>query len=192
MNPVSLERKTKETNIRLVLDLGRKEPPSIATGIPFFDHMLTAMAFHGGFYLEIEAEGDLEVDDHHTVEDVGIVLGDAFRKAREAAPSIKRYGHSVIPMDEALSEVVVDACNRPYWVIQADFPQSHAGKFDLALVREFLIALTNRGALNLHAQCRYGSNGHHMAESLFKALGRALAAAHEPKEGPAPSTKGVL
>ena len=192
MSSVTVNRETKETKISLTLDLNRKDAPVLMTGIPFFDHMLNAMAFHGGFFLEVNAQGDLEVDDHHLVEDLGLVLGDAFRQIREQSPSIMRYGHSVIPMDEALSEVVIDACNRPYWVIGANFPQAHAGTFDLSLIREFLIALANRGAMNLHAHCRYGSNGHHMAESLFKALGRALAAAHSPRVGPAPSTKGVL
>lgn len=192
MSPITLERTTKETSIKLSLDLSSRETPSLSTGIPFFDHMLNAMAFHGGFFLKVEAKGDLEVDDHHLVEDVGLVLGEAFRKARESSPSIQRYGHSIIPMDEALSEVVVDACNRPYWVIKTDYPQPYAGKFDLSLIREFLIALTNRAGINLHAHGRYADNGHHMAESLFKALGRALAQAHSPKEGPSPSTKGVL
>ncbi len=192
MSSVTVKRETKETKIELTMDLGKALSPVLNSGIPFFDHMLNAMAFHGGFYLEVKATGDLEVDDHHLVEDLGLVLGDAFRQAREKNPSIHRYGHSIIPMDEALSEVVIDACNRPYWVIQAEFPQTHAGKFDLALVREFLIALTNRGGINLHAHCRYGTNSHHMVESLFKALGRALSMAHAPKAGVIPSTKGVL
>lgn len=194
MGHAAIERKTKETDIRLCLDLNRRDAPKVATGVPFFDHMLTAFAFHGGFFLEIEAKGDLEVDAHHLVEDTGLVLGEAFRKAQESRGGVVRYGHAVIPMDEALSEVVVDACGRPYWVYQAEFPQSHAGTFDLSLVREFLIAFTNRAQVNLHAHCRYGANGHHMAEALFKALGKALAQAYAPRDGgtAAMSTKGVI
>jgi imidazoleglycerol-phosphate dehydratase len=194
MSHATIERKTKETQIRLVVDLDRREAPKVATGVPFFDHMLTAFAFHGGFYLEVEAQGDLEVDPHHLVEDTGLVLGEAFKKVQEARGGVHRYGHSTIPMDEALSEVVIDACGRPYWVYQAEFPQSHAGTFDLSLVREFIIAFTNRAQVNLHAHCRYGANGHHMVEALFKALGKALAEAYAPRDGgsAAMSTKGVI
>lgn len=194
MAHATIERKTKETQIHLTIDLDRKEPPILSTGVPFFDHMLHAMAFHGGFFLEVSATGDLEVDPHHLVEDTGLVLGEALKKAQEIRGGVARYGHSVIPMDEALSEVTIDACGRPYWVYQAAFPQSHAGTFDLSLVREFLIALTNRAQINLHAQCRYGENGHHMVEALFKALGKAVAQAYAPREGgtAAMSTKGVI
>jgi len=194
MSRATIERKTKETKIRLTLDLDRHEAPKVATGVPFFDHMLTAFAFHGGFFLEIDAEGDLAVDPHHLVEDTGLVLGDAFKKVQEARGGVVRYGHSVIPMDEALSEVTVDACGRAYWVFDADFPQPTAGTFDLSLIREFIIAFTNRAQVNLHARCRYGANGHHMAEALFKALGKALAQAYASREGGevAMSTKGVI
>lgn len=194
MSRATIERKTKETQIVLTLDLDRKDPPKIVTGVPFFDHMLTAFSFHGGFYLEVDARGDLEVDAHHLVEDTGLVLGEAFKKAQETRGGVVRYGHSVIPMDEALSEVVIDACGRAYWVYEAAFPQSHAGTFDLSLVREFLIGFTNRAQVNLHAHCRYGANGHHMVEALFKALGKALAQAYSPREGgsAAMSTKGVI
>jgi imidazoleglycerol-phosphate dehydratase len=194
MSRATIERKTKETQITLTLDLDRHEAPKIATGVPFFDHMLTAFAFHGGFFLELGARGDVEVDPHHLVEDTGLVLGDAFKKAQEARGGVVRYGHSVIPMDEALSEVTVDACGRSYWVYTADFPQSHAGTFDLSLIREFVIAFANRAQVNLHAHCRYGANGHHMAEALFKALGKALAQAYAPRAGgdAAMSTKGLI
>jgi imidazoleglycerol-phosphate dehydratase len=194
MSRATIERQTKETKIRLTLDLDRRDQPRVATGVPFFDHMLTAFAFHGGFYLEVDAQGDLEVDPHHLVEDTGLVLGEAFKKVQEARGGVMRYGHSVIPMDEALSEVTVDACGRAYWVYTAEFPQTHAGSFDLSLVREFIVALANRAQINLHAHCRYGSNGHHMAEALFKALGKALGAAYAPREGgsAAMSTKGVI
>jgi len=194
MSRASIERQTKETKILLTLDLDRRDVPRIHTGVPFFDHMLTALSFHGGFYLEVEAEGDLAVDPHHLVEDTGLVLGDAFKKVQEARGGLVRYGHSVIPMDEALSEVTIDACGRAYWVYTAEFPQSHAGTFDLSLVREFVIAFTNRAQVNLHAHCRYGANGHHMVEALFKALGKALAQAYTPRDGgsAAMSTKGVI
>jgi imidazoleglycerol-phosphate dehydratase len=194
MSRAALERNTKETQIQLSLDLDRKDPPKISTGVPFFDHLLTAFAFHGGFYLEVNAKGDIEVDPHHLVEDTGIVLGDAFKKAQELRGGLVRYGWSVIPMDDALSEVAVDACGRAYWVYQAVFPQTHAGTFDLSLVREFLIGLANRAQINLHALCRYGSNGHHMVEALFKALGKALAQAYAPRDGgsAAMSTKGLV
>jgi imidazoleglycerol-phosphate dehydratase len=194
MSRATVERQTKETKISLTIDLTKAETPKVSTGVPFFDHLLHAMAFHGGFFLEIRASGDLEVDPHHLVEDTGLVLGEALRKAQDTLGGVARYGHSVIPMDEALSEVTIDACGRPAWVYTADFPQTHAGTFDLSLVREFLIALANRAQINLHAHCRYGANGHHMVEALFKALGRALAQAYTPKAGgtAAMSTKGVI
>ena len=194
MSRATIERKTKETQIQLTLDLDRRDAPKVSTGLPFFDHMLTAFAFHGGFALEINATGDLEVDPHHLVEDTGLVLGDAFKKAQEARGGVARYGHSIIPMDEALSEVTIDACGRAYWVYTAEFPQTHAGTFDLSLVREFIIAFANRAQVNLHAQCRYGINGHHMVEALFKALGKAVAQAYATRDGGAAamSTKGVL
>jgi imidazoleglycerol-phosphate dehydratase len=194
MSRAAIERTTKETKIQLTLDLDRRDPPRVATSVPFFDHMLTAFAFHGGFYLEVTAQGDLEVDPHHLVEDMGIVLGDAFKKVQEGRGGVARYGWSVIPMDDALSEVAVDVCGRAYWVYQASFPQTHAGTFDLSLVREFVIGLANRAQINLHALCRYGSNGHHMVEALFKALGKALAQAYAPRDGgsAAMSTKGLV
>ena len=193
MSP-TIERKTKETDIRLTLDLDHQDPPKISTGVPFFDHLLTALSFHGGFFLEVSARGDLEVDPHHLVEDTGLVLGDAFKKVQDDRGGINRFGHSVIPMDEALSEVVIDACGRPACVYTANFPQTNAGSFDLSLIREFLIAFTNRAQVNLHAHCRYGANGHHMVEALFKALGKALAQAYATRNGGSSSmsTKGVI
>ncbi len=194
MSRATVERNTKETKIHLTVDLDRREQPRINTGVPFFDHMLTALAFHGGFYLEATAQGDLEVDPHHLVEDMGIVLGDALKKVQDARGGVARYGWSVIPMDDALSEVAIDACGRAYWVYEASFPQTHAGAFYLSLVREFVIGLANRAQINLHALCRYGSNGHHMVEALFKALGKALAQAYAPRDGgsAAMSTKGLV
>lgn len=170
---VTVERKTKETDIKLALDLSSRGNISISTTVPFFDHMLTSMAFHGGFSLTIEATGDIEVDPHHVVEDVGLVFGDALFQSLEFG-AVMRYGHSVIPMDEALSEVTIDVCKRPYLVYMAEYPQTHSGNFDMSLFREFFQALANRAQVNLHANCRYGHNAHHMSEALFKALGKTI------------------
>lgn len=167
---------------------------NIQTGVPYLDHMLTAMAFHGKFDLDIKATGDLEVDPHHLVEDVGLVFGDALKTTVEKFGGVKRYAQSCIPMDEALSEVVVDVCMRPYLVYKADYPQEFSGTFQMFLLREFFHALTAKGALTLHAICRYGENSHHMSEALFKALGRALKEAYTPIDSSTDSmsTKGKL
>jgi len=186
-------RKTGETDITLTLTMDTREPSRIDMGVPFLVHMLNSMAFHGGFSLNIRGTGDIEVDPHHLVEDLGLVLGDALTEIRRTSGPCLRFGHSVIPMDEALSEVTVDAAGRPCLVYQADYPQSRAGDFDLCLVREFLLALSNRAGMNIHALCRYGENSHHMAEALFKALGKAVAQALTPVEAEgALSTKGLL
>jgi imidazoleglycerol-phosphate dehydratase len=189
----SLKRETKETNISLTVSLDEAEPVAIDTGVPFFDHLLTAMSFHGGFSLSLKATGDLSVDAHHLVEDSGLVLGDAFLALTSAEPGITRFGHAVIPMDEALSEVSVDVCGRPACVYRAEFPQPLVGTFDTSLIREFLLALAQRAKISLHAAVREGENSHHMAECLFKALGKALAAAYAPGHGRASvSTKGTI
>ena len=159
-------------------------------GIPFFEHMLNAMAFHGGFRLEVEASGDIEVDPHHLVEDLGLVLGQALSCLRKGN-ALARFGHAVVPMDETLAEVILDASGRPYLVYQADYPQERVGTFDLRLIKEFFHALAVKGEMNVHALCRYGGNAHHIAEALFKALGRALGEAYTPlKEEKVLSTKG--
>lgn len=189
-----ISRTTKETDIRLRLELTSGADIELSTGLPFFEHMLRAMAFHGGFGLAVKASGDVAVDPHHLVEDCGLVLGDAFaRILRETGP-VHRYGSSVIPMDDALSEAVVDVCNRPYLVYRVNYPQEHSGDFPMALLREFFLGLANRAQINLHLRCRYGKNSHHMAESLFKAAGRALAEAYSPAAPGASemSTKGML
>ncbi len=189
---IELNRKTKETDITLLLGLDGPRGAELDLGLPFFEHMLNALAFHGGFRLKITARGDIEVDPHHLVEDLGLVLGDALTRLR-SDKVLARFGHAVIPMDEALAEVTVDASGRPCLVYQAAFPQPLAGGFDLALIKEFLVALSVKGGLNLHASCRYGDNSHHMAEALFKALGRALAAAYTPgSDQSVLSTKGSL
>jgi len=189
---IELNRKTKETDITLALKLDGPRGAALDLGLPFFEHLLNALAFHGGFHLQITARGDVEVDPHHLVEDIGLVFGDALTRLR-SDQVLARFGHAVIPMDEALSEVTIDASGRPCLVYQAEYPQSRAGTFDLALIKEFLTALSVKGGLNLHASCRYGENSHHMAEGLFKALGRALAAAYTPgTETVVLSTKGSL
>jgi imidazoleglycerol-phosphate dehydratase len=190
---ITLTRSTRETRIELTLDLSRLEPIELTLPLPFFEHMLRALAFHGGFSLKLRAEGDIEVDPHHLVEDIGLVLGDALSRIPGEYGAVARFGHSVIPMDDALSEATIDACGRPYLVYEAVYPQPRAGSFDMALIREFLLALTNTAAINLHALCRYGKNSHHMVEALFKAVGKALAQAYEPAQSAGPrSTKGML
>ncbi|MDA3956188.1 imidazoleglycerol-phosphate dehydratase [Oceanispirochaeta sp.] len=191
---VIINRETKETKIHLELDMHSGPSVSTNTGLPFFDHMLNAMAFHGGFTLNVEARGDIEVDPHHLIEDTGLVLGDALLKTFEQTGALVRYGHAVIPMDDALSEVTIDVCRRPFLVLNADWPQMSAGNFDFFLIKEFLQALANRGGLNIHASCRYGENSHHMSEALFKALGRGLYTAFRPLSGDSRemSTKGLI
>ena len=187
-----LERKTKETDITISLDVEQEGVISITTGLPFFDHILTSMAFHGGFALNIKASGDIEVDPHHLVEDTGLVFGECLKKMLDEGIHIHRYGHSVIPMDDALSEVTIDACGRPYLDFRAVFPQARSGDFDMWLIREFLLALANRAGMNIHASCRYGDNSHHMSESLFKALGIAIKESFARVPEGVRSTKGIL
>lgn len=191
---ITIERKTKETEIVVSLRENPEATPdlSIDSPVPFFNHMLEAMLFHGGFGAMIRATGDVEVDPHHLVEDVGLVLGDALLELQERRKSVLRFGHAVVPMDDALAEVTVDACNRAYLVYQATFPQAYAGSFDVSLAKEFFQGLASRGRINLHMEARYGENSHHMVEALFKACGRALAMAYTPRNGGVPSTKGSL
>ncbi|MFP4484887.1 MAG: imidazoleglycerol-phosphate dehydratase HisB [Spirochaetaceae bacterium] len=187
------ERTTKETSITLSLDLSQAPEPEVETGLPFLDHMLRAMSFHGNLGLKATARGDLEVDAHHTVEDLGIVLGDALREIRDAHPAIRRFGHAAVPMDDSLAEVTVDFGGRAYLVCNLPFPQEYAGTFQLPLLREFFHGLAAHGLCNLHINGRYGENGHHLAEAAFKALGLAIQAAFTP--GPyrgAASTKGSV
>ena len=169
----------------------RRGEPIVSTGVPFFDHMLYSMLFHGGFSGEVSAKGDIDVDAHHTVEDVGIVIGQALARVVDEYGPVRRYGHAVIPMDDALAEAVVDAAGRAYLVFNADFPQSHAGAFDLALVREFFQGLSSHAQANVHVHGRYGLNGHHLAEAMFKSAGRALGQAYLPSTT-VRSTKGSL
>ena len=190
----AINRKTSETNISAKLAIDGTGDYHVDTGIPFFDHLLGAVFRHGFFDVQLKARGDLEVDFHHTVEDVGIVLGQAFQKALEGYTGIRRFGHGVVPMTETLTEVTVDLSNRPHFVYNADLPNQKIGKFDLELVEEFLRAFGSNAQIDLHVNVRYGRNAHHLVESIFKALGRALdqASAPEPRVRGALSTKGVL
>lgn len=192
---IEINRTTAETDISLKLDLEKREKPSISTGLPFFDHMLYAMAFHGKFSLEIQAKGDIEVDAHHLVEDTGLVLGQALKKSFHDKGAINRYGNAIIPMDDALSEVIIDVCNRPYLVYNVTFPQEMSGSFANFLFKEFFQALVSEAKINLHLNVRYGENSHHISESLFKASGIAMEYAFRKtgEKGTASmSTKGLI
>lgn len=190
----SLERTTRETQIKLSLSLDGEGRSDIRTGIPFFDHMLTLLSRHGLLDLEIAAKGDIEVDYHHTVEDVGITLGQALSKALGDKTGIRRYGHAYVPMDEALARVVVDCSGRPFLAYEAPRGVEAIGLFPFQLVEEFLRAVAVNAGLTLHVSILAGRDAHHMAEAVFKALGRALdiAVSHDDRVKGIPSTKGVL
>jgi imidazoleglycerol-phosphate dehydratase len=189
-----VSRKTKETEISLKLDLDGSGIYSIATGIPFFDHMLSLLAYHGRLDLFLKAEGDIGVDAHHTVEDVGICLGDALKKAIGEAKGIERYGMALVPMDETLGSVALDLSMRPCLVLHMKMKRSRIGSFDLELVEEFFRAFCNHAGMTLHVNLLYGRNAHHMVEAVFKAFGRALrtAVSLDSRGSRIPSTKGVL
>jgi len=170
----SVSRQTKETDIRICFDPDGSGKGDIATGIPFFDHMLTAFTVHGFFDLEIQARGDLDVDYHHTVEDVGLVMGQVLSKALERKEKIVRFGDSSVPMDEALSRVTIDISNRPYLVYNFPDNLQVKGAFGAHIAKEFFQAFCVQGALNLHINSYYGINEHHVLESIFKAFGRSL------------------
>lgn len=191
MRTASVSRKTKETEITLTLCLDGGEI-TVATGIGFFDHMLTALAFYSGFGLQLDAKGDLYVDGHHTVEDVGIVLGQAFREALGDKKGIHRFGQAFAPMDEALCLTVLDCSNRPYLVFNADMPQPVIGQYDSCLTKEFMQAFAFQAGITLHQKCIYGGNAHHITEALFKSLGLSLKEAVRIEGSGVVSTKGVL
>lgn len=190
----NIERKTKETQISLELDLDGQGEYDVDTGIPFFDHMLESFAKHGLFDLRLRAKGDLAVDLHHTVEDVGIVLGQAVREALGTAAGIRRYGTQVLPMAEAKVEVSVDVSNRAYLVYQVPLDNDRVGNFDASLAEDFLYALAQNAGLDLHVELRYGKSPHHVVEAVFKGTARALRTALEldPRGGGVPSVKGSL
>lgn len=192
MRTASVSRKSKETDISVQVNLDGGDV-SVQTGIGFFDHMLTAFAVHGGFGLQLTCKGDLEVDCHHTVEDTGIVLGQAFLKALGDKAGIARYGSFFVPMDEALGFCAVDISGRPYLVFDARFPEERVGEFDTCMGAEFFRALAFNAGLTLHLRVPYGENSHHMLEALFKAAGHALKiAAAKTADGAVLSTKGIL
>lgn len=188
-------RDTKETQIKLSLNLDGTGASTLATGLPFFEHMLTQLARHGLIDLDIAAKGDLEVDAHHTVEDVGIVLGQAFRQAIGDTAGVYRYGHAYVPLDEALSRAVVDLSGRPGLEYRCVYVRPRVGDFDVDLLHEFFQGFVNHALVTVHLDNLSGANAHHQAETLFKAFGRALrmAVARDPRIGGAvPSTKGTL
>ncbi|MFA5257056.1 MAG: imidazoleglycerol-phosphate dehydratase HisB [Opitutales bacterium] len=190
-----VKRDTKETQIALKLNLDGSGKAAVETGIPFFDHMLTLMASHGLFDLTVEASGDIAVDYHHTVEDVGIALGQAFKEALGDKRGIVRYGFFFQPMDETLARVVVDLGGRPILVYKADLMVSFVRDFNVGMLREFFQGFANSAGANVHVHLEYGEEPHHVAEAVFKGFGRALDAACriEPRrQGELPSTKGVL
>ena len=190
----TIERKTKETDISLTINLDGTGENEIATGIPFFDHMLNGFARHGLFDLKVPVTGDLEVDSHHTIEDTGIVLGQAIAAALGEKKGIKRYGSFLLPMDETLAMCAVDLSGRPYLNYQAEFTVEKLGTLDTEMIREFFYAVSYSAAMNLHLKIVDGGNNHHMAEALFKAFGKALdmATMEEPRMNGVWSTKGSL
>ncbi len=190
-----VERNTLETRIQVSLDLDGKGDSRLETGVPFLDHMLDQVARHGLIDLDIRAEGDTHIDDHHTVEDIGITLGQAMAQAVGDKKGIRRYGHAYVPLDEALSRVVVDFSGRPGLALRVDFTRARIGSFDVDLFGEFFQGFVNHAAVTLHIDNLRGRNAHHQAETVFKAFGRALRMALEPDarmQGITPSTKGSL
>ena len=188
-------RNTNETKIRVAINLDGTGQQKLNTGVPFLDHMLDQIARHGLIDLEVEADGDLHIDAHHTVEDVGITLGQAFAKAIGDKKGIRRYGHSYVPLDEALSRVVIDLSGRPGLEFHVDFKRSMIGAFDVDLTHEFFQGFVNHALVSLHIDNLRGENAHHQCETIFKAFGRALRMASELDEralGTIPSTKGSL
>jgi imidazoleglycerol-phosphate dehydratase len=190
-----VERNTLETQINITLNLDGTGKTSFQTGIPFLEHMLDQIARHGLIDIEIYAQGDLEIDAHHTVEDIGITLGQAFKKALGDKKGIVRYGHAYVPLDEALSRVVVDFSGRPGLFYQVDYPRAMIGTFDVDLFKEFFQGFVNHAGISLHIDKIKGNNAHHIAETIFKAFGRAIrmAITADPRmAGIMPSTKGSL
>lgn len=190
----SIERNTKETQISLSLNIDGEGQADIQTPVPFLNHMLDAIARHGHFDLTVNAAGDVEIDDHHTTEDVGICLGQAIQGALGDKRGIKRYGSAFVPMDETLAQVVIDLSNRPHLEFRAEFPNQKVGTFDTELVHEFFWKLALEARMNLHVIVHYGSNTHHIIEAIFKAFTKALdeATQIDPRVKGVPSTKGML
>jgi imidazoleglycerol-phosphate dehydratase len=189
-----IERKTNETSIKLNFNVDGTGVSDIVTDVPFLNHMLDLFTKHGQFDLKVEAEGDIDIDDHHTTEDIGICLGHALKEALGDKRGIKRYANVFVPMDEALAQVAIDISNRPHLEYRAVFPSNQVGSFTTELVHEFLWKFALEARITLHVILHYGQNTHHMVEAIFKALGRALdeATSIDPRVTGVPSTKGVL
>lgn len=195
MRTADITRNTNETRIRVAINIDGTGRQSINTGVPFLDHMLDQIARHGLIDLDIQCDGDTHIDDHHTVEDVGITLGQAFAAAVGDKAGLRRYGHSYVPLDEALSRVVIDFSGRPGLEYHIPFTRAHIGRFDVDLTREFFQGFVNHALVTVHIDNLRGTNSHHQCETVFKAFGRALRMAieHDPRNaGVVPSTKGVL
>lgn len=190
---IKKERNTFETKIKIALsDEKSAQYSKIDTGIGFFDHMVTLFSFHSELYIEVNADGDLEVDGHHTVEDVGILLGEAIRDLYKGKESYQRYGSMYLPMDESLARVVLDLSGRPHINMQADYRKETVGAFDVELVQEFFTAIAMNSKMTLHIDLLKGGNTHHEIEAIFKAFGRALKQALQPADGGVPSSKGLI
>jgi imidazoleglycerol-phosphate dehydratase len=189
---VSLTRKTNETNISLVLNIDGKGKYNISTGIGFFDHMLELFAKHGSFDLQLKAEGDVHIDFHHTVEDIGILLGEAFNKALGDKKGIVRYGFFILPMDDALIECALDFGGRTFFKYNVELHSETVGQFDTELVEEFFKAFSDNAKINLHITKKSGKNSHHILEGIFKAVAKSIKAATKVENDEIPSTKGVL
>lgn len=189
---VKIKRTTKETEVELQLRLDGERNIQVDTGIGFFDHMLTSLAFWAGWDMTLTCKGDLEVGSHHTVEDVALSLGQAFAQAREDAVDVERFGSAWVPLDEALSQVVVDLSGRPFWVFDAQLGVERVGTFETAMTGHFFRSFATEARLTLHVRSLYGENAHHIIETLFKGLGLALRQALTPRKGGVASTKGVL
>jgi len=190
----TISRRTNETDIKLDFEVDGEGIVELSTGVPFLSHMLDLFAKHGHFNLKVQANGDIEVDGHHTTEDIGICLGQAVAQSLGDKKGIKRYGNAFVPMDEALAQVTVDLSNRPHLEFRADIPAPMIGSFDTELVHEFLWKFAIETRMNLHVNVPYGRNSHHIVEAIFKALGRALdeATSIDPRVKGIPSTKGLL
>ena len=194
MRKADVKRDTKETSIEVHVSLDGTGVSEVSTGVGFFDHMLDHVAKHGLFDIRVKAKGDLEVDAHHTIEDIGICLGQAFAQAVGSPEGLSRFGHAVLPMDDAMAEVAVDFSGRPYLVYRAQIPQEAVGEFDIELAEEFFRAFAMNSRITLHIVLRYGTNAHHCIEVMFKAFAKALSRAlqiDERVQG-VPSTKGML
>lgn len=192
MRQAEIHRKTGETDIAISLVINGEGRFEGTTGIGFFDHMMNLLACHSGMNISLSCQGDLEVDNHHTIEDLGIALGSVFLKALGDKKGIRRYGAFFCPMDETLSRIVLDLSGRPYFVYDVKIPVERIGTFETEMTREFFLAFAMHGMMNLHMACLYGENGHHIVESLFKGLGHALKEAVTVEGGRVLSTKGVL